>query len=143
MMDPLPTRYSQQGQSLLEIILGLVIFSLLLMGANALFWNNSEDVLYGRQVLDATRLGENFIQTLQTLRWEELGQLVKKPREGTQGNYRYVQQAENVKWTGKAFTKSSSDNGYRRVSVRIYPLADGDEAKPFHWTLLCVNRKGF
>lgn len=116
----------------------LVLFSLLMAGANALFWNNSRSMLHGRKMVDATRIGQNCMENLRAADWQEIGAWIARPREESVGGFRVVRSAANVEWSGTEFRPSGSDTGYRQVTVSVYPPEEAGR-KPFRWVRLCVR----
>ena len=127
------------GQTLLEIVMVLVLFSLLLTSANLLFLENNEGVLTGRKLIDATRLGENALEGLQELDWDATGRWITKPDETFQDGFRIVLAAKNMRWNGKKFVASNHDTGYRGITVRVFPPED-DNPQPYQWEQLLVRK---
>ncbi len=138
-MNPWIATRNRRGQTLLEIVMVLVLFSLLMTGANALFWNNSRDMLFGRKLIDATRLGENSMENVRATDWKTIGKWIAKPHEEDLEGFRVVRSAENVNWSGKEFLPTKAKSGYRRVTVSVFPPED-ENKKPFRWVQLFVKK---
>jgi len=131
-------RQEDRGQTLVEIVMAIVLFAVLMVGANALFWNAGQGVLYGRKLVDGIRLGENALENLEGTDWNRIGTWISSPKVETVRGFRIVQSSENMEWTGKGFRPGASDTGYRRVTVQVFPPEEEDP-NPFQWTRLMVR----
>jgi prepilin-type N-terminal cleavage/methylation domain-containing protein len=131
-------RQEDRGQTLVEIVMAIVLFAVLAAGANALFWNAGEGVLYGRKLVDAIRLGENALENIEGTDWNGTGNWISSPKVETIRGFRVVQSAEDMEWSGKGFRPGGSDTGYRRITVQVFPPEDGNP-NPFQWTRLLVR----
>jgi len=119
----------------------IVLFSLLLVGAAALFQTNGQAALKGVEVLKAVRLAENLLESQGTASWAELGALVGTPRQESCENWLCVLSVQNLAWTGSAFAPCAQETRYRGITISLHASGSQSEG-PYRWSLLRLKPEG-